>query len=466
MFLLLLLFNFLSYSSIELSPRADDGGCIIIQNKLYYLGGVVQLPNLNYMKNNTEVFHLDLEKGFKLVDNIAPWKRKDSINSPKEMANVKLFKIGKENKIIVSFYTNSMERLYFNYYDINKNEWNNEYWIKDLFNKDQIKMINKHEYQLYPFISQDDTNPKQFYITGRLFLDGLKTMLPLRLSSFNIETKKIQKIYDLSDNITIYPLLVLNKNFYYSEISGGGGPKGPNKVVLNEVNLLSFKVKAYPMKHFINPYSTYFVKNSHQVYFAGFSYSPTEEKKITVSELKFNPFSLKEYTPNTNNLGCFAFYKDFLINSFGKRILAPGSNQPEESSDKIQILNITNWKEIDGLLSLAKDNENNKSVNSTNKQAIETKNDDNAILIGGIIGGIAGAIVLTATTICMLYRYKQRKGRAPSMILEPIVNEPTNPLDINSNYNSALFNHYHEVDDGSSVVPEKSYIKNKRGECD
>ncbi|KAI9294444.1 hypothetical protein K502DRAFT_330705 [Neoconidiobolus thromboides FSU 785] len=472
MLLLLISINFLFYKLNALLPRVDYGGCTIIEDKLYYLCGNTYSPRTDYfLKENHEVFTLNLKKGFKLVVNVAPWERNNTINSPKSQLDPSFFYIGNEEKqkTIVSFHHEPNRLgLITNYFDIESNRWYKNDIVNKLYSKVNVSNINiSSAFQRY-YVLQDEKDLNQFYISGSFQYNNSKEDTSLQLNSFNIKTKELKTIYKTSKKVYFELKFVLNNKLYYFEMTTKNDHRGliyADKI-LYELDLKSNNMKSYNLNNSLMYFDSTFVKVNQLIYFIGLK--DMNKRIIDVYEFKFNTFSFKKINKQINpfnHWGCFTSYNNYIINSFGHQFgsITPGTG---ESTDKMLILDTKTWETTDGLLPLIEEKE--ESINITNGSNEENntnynKNlDNNKLLIGGIIGGISGIILITAVII-FLYKYKMKEERPVSMIIEPILIKPTNPLDINTGYyNAEMFNHYHEIDNNTTMLPLKTCIKSNK----
>ncbi|KAI9294452.1 hypothetical protein K502DRAFT_361410 [Neoconidiobolus thromboides FSU 785] len=468
MLTLLTLINLFYYKVIALLPRASEGGCIVIEDKLYYLGGRTYSPNIGYIRQNYEVFTLNLQEGFKLAGNIAPWERKNITNPPRTMLTKYMFYIGTENrrKTIVGFKNDYMRLgLVINYFDMELNKWYKEDFVDKMyaeFNIANVEIINSQ--QIY-FLLQDEKDLNQFYISGSFHYRNSTERTSLQLNSFNIKTKQMKLIHKTNKKVIFEQLFILNNKLYYVEYTTEYKREliYRNKT-LYELDLKTYNLKTYSLNINLLYYQSTFVKVQQSIYLIGLR--DGNKRIMEIYEFKFNPFLFKRIDKKIasfNHWGCFASYDSFIINSFGDQY--GGTNTVLESTDKMLILDTKSWEVVGGLPSLIENKENIRKDDSendnTNKGVGKSdKRENNSSLIGGVVGGIGGFLIIAAAIIFIFYKRKLKKDKPPSIIMEPILTKPIDLLDANNiYYNSGIFNYSQEIDFNSNILPAKTHLK-------
>ncbi|KAI9291028.1 hypothetical protein K502DRAFT_333514 [Neoconidiobolus thromboides FSU 785] len=447
-----LLFIFLFCKVNAYLPRVQGGGCIVIEDKVYYLGGNIFIPNLKEEESNHNVFTLDLRNGLKVIDNSAEWEKNETSNYPRMSWGPYVYSTTKNGtRVIVSFYQHMESKLLsIKYFDIEKNEWYNEYSIRDLY-EDSITNDSQNEtsFQNY-FILQDEKNENLFYISGYSYNKNSKITTPFRLKSFNIETKELKLILELSYNMIIHQLFTSNNKFYYFLDLRLEDRRKSGQHKLYELDLITKSIKEYSIKIKHNDYFE-MIKYRQSVYFIGYEKGEDANFLGDVYELTLAPLSFKKIKQiRINNNGCFAVYNDYLINLFGLYYINYGNERSAESSNKILLISITNWEQMDRLPSSMNDINYGEKITYTNCENI---------IIGCITIGLGGIILISATIVLLLYKYKIKKSRPPNIITDPIVIGPIYSLDDKYNcYDTDFFRYFHEIDNHSTTLPIKTEL--------
>ncbi|KAI9293730.1 hypothetical protein K502DRAFT_331302 [Neoconidiobolus thromboides FSU 785] len=471
----ILLFQLLIYLTLSFSPRANNGGCIILEDRLYYLGGLTRFINLDLLFDNKEVFELNLKKGVNLIGNVAEgWERSNVTNSPDRMYDPRLFYINKYNNangIIMSSYVDGETMIpMLNFYNIKEKAWFNKNVFNEIFDASNTKCNVFKKCIVTYYILQKETRSSQFYISGSVYNKDLKKRYSLDLKLFDVQAKSIITVYQLKNNSYIRQVDIKHNKLYYFNEYSNNEYLDADFSILYELDLATTKIKEHRI-NFERYFSMQFITSNSSIYFAGTNFDNSEEGLVHIYELKISPFSFKRIKLRLpfNNFGCFNYYNDYLINTFGILNVFTKDGISSETTDKSQFINVKNWEQVGGLPSSIINNENSANQDSnkeTNKVKNNSNNDyNNGLLIGSIVGGIIGFVLIASIVIFIMYKYKLKKQRPPSMIMDPIIIKPINPLDANNNYyNTEVFSHSHELeDDISHIIPEKLHIKDVRG---
>ncbi|KAI9292991.1 hypothetical protein K502DRAFT_325545 [Neoconidiobolus thromboides FSU 785] len=441
-------------------PRVTGGKCIIVEDELYYLGGIIGIPNISISQYNKQLFKLNLKKGVKLIGNIAEWEIYNVTNSPTLSYFTsplnKMFYIG--NKTLVHFdQYKSDPILAYTRFDIEKKEWYGEYAINELYHENVINFSEKDSIQYTGLFNtlQDERNLNKFYIANVIDVPTL----PTKLISFDIQTKEMKTVYESSRGSEIYLQFIYdNKLYFYEqlrEIEQSMTTRG-----LYQLDLESYRIEQYNITYRkdMGPPEIIFNDSAYFVFDYGRS-AQVEIAEFQIQSLSYRPV---KKTVIFESRGCFTNYRNYLISSFGYYLVATEqfSNytnnyvtfNSSESSNKVQIYNLTNWEQVDGI---APTNENEGSSHTDSI----TSNNSNS-LIEGITGGILVMILIVSIVLFLVHRHQFSKKRAPSFIIDPIHIKPMNPLDCNNEYyNAEIFSHSQEIDNVITMLPIDMHIE-------
>ncbi|KAI9293729.1 hypothetical protein K502DRAFT_342957 [Neoconidiobolus thromboides FSU 785] len=379
-----------------------------------------------------------------------------------------IFYIG--DKRIVDFSWDKLKAgISLKYFNIEKNEWYNEYIIKDLF--DRFNTSSKETTPNYSIL-QNEKNIKQFYISGFILGRGKNNHSSVGLKLFDITTKRFETIANALSDTYLQQLFILNNKIYYFKTKVKyNSNKNINYDTLHQLDLISNKINVYNIK-FEQYDELKIVKNNQSVYFI--VYNASKINNITIYEFQQNPFSFRKMKViQMKNFGCFIIYKDYLINSFGIQLLNSKNDGllDAESSNMVGIYNINNWTQINYLPSLINTNNISNYNSDKNGKTNDKTNDDirrdisknnNEVPIGSIIGGIIGLLLLLLLFFLFIkykYKYNFGKDQNRNIISEPILIDNRDLFGtIKAKNYSILYNKFREIKDGSIIIPEKPYI--------
>ncbi|KAI9293772.1 hypothetical protein K502DRAFT_366407 [Neoconidiobolus thromboides FSU 785] len=389
-------------------PRVTGGGCIVVKDELYYLGGFVSIPNIDVSEINKNLCKLDLKKGFKVISNTVEWESYSSINPPVTAHGPK--------------------------------EWYKEYIIKELYkpnDKSNASIdIGIDGYTPYFYILQDEFNLNKLYISGYLS----KELPSIRVKLSDIQSKEMISIYKVKEGYYVLQLFTKDDKIYFLEYSKDNANNTGFIDIIYELNLMTNEVKKHNIK-LRDGFYKHVLKSEQATYFVICNHKP----EPNVYQVQFKPlgFRKSEKTSITNsNRSCLVIYNKIVINSFDFTILDNKDSNKLQSMSQIQVLNATNWKLLEGLPSSIGENS-------------YTLNKDNSGLYIGIIMGVIRLIMSTSTAIVFkLYKYKLKKEKPPSLIIQPIAIEPTDISDTNTTfYDTGIFTYCQKIDNANTVLP-------------
>ncbi|KAI9293783.1 hypothetical protein K502DRAFT_366416 [Neoconidiobolus thromboides FSU 785] len=444
MSLLLFIIAFLLPIINAVVPRVTGGGCIIVEDELYYLGGFVSMPNVGVSEINKEMYKLNLRKGFKVSGNTVEWEEYSTTNPPRVVHGPYIFYFG--NKTLVTFQAVSATTLSFEYFDIEKKEWYNESIIEELYELDGKPDISIETgvdgYTYHFYILQDESNLNRFYISGYLN----RELPSMGIRSYDIQSKQMKLLYGVKKGYYIHQLFVKNNKVYFLEYPKENVNHNGFIDVIHELDLTNNQVKKYSVK-LRDGFYIYVLKTDHSTHLVIRDFKP----EPSVYEVQFEPLNFKELnqTSSVNYNGCcLTIYNNLLINSFGFNILGDKDENKLQSTNEIRVINTTDWKQLEGLPSLENEQNNNNILSKSSH--------DGKVLIGCIVVEICGVIIIVIIIVFKLYKRKLKKEEPPSLIVEPIIIEPDDPFDTKITYcDSEIFTYCQEIDNGDTMLPKK-----------
>ncbi|KAI9293697.1 hypothetical protein K502DRAFT_350759 [Neoconidiobolus thromboides FSU 785] len=449
-----------------IAPRVDGGKCIVVEDELYYLGGMTYIPNIDVLEYNKQLFKLNLKEGVKLAVNIAEWEAYNMTNSPDfRYPLTKMFYIG--DKILVHFDGYRSEpALSYNSFNIENKDWFDEYYINEFYHEYNISISKKKSIDYDPHFNvlQDEHNLNKFYITNVFYLPTL----PTKLISFDIKTKEMKTIHESNKGYSIYQQFVNNNKLYFFERSRESTNTFSDIKILNELDLSSRKIQKHKMD-FLKHLRLSVIKSNDSAYFI---LNPGGNSTAEIHKFDFQSSEFKQVSKTVlfNGQECFTTYKNYLISSLGyyKISTYAGKNNINthphdyslESSNKVQIYNLTSWEQVQGIPSKKSEVNEIKETSKKDYIGVISDNDNTSMLIRGTLSGIGLVILITAVIVFIVYKHKLRKNKPPSFIIDPIFIEPIDLSDVQNNYyNTEIFSHSQEIDEAITMLRIKTYIK-------
>ncbi|KAI9291087.1 hypothetical protein K502DRAFT_368731 [Neoconidiobolus thromboides FSU 785] len=376
---------------------------------------------------NQVVYKLDLNKGFKLSNRIAPWDKLAPSNLNQTMIQPSVFRFSSkgENKIMAIFRESGPFGTA--YYDISKNSWTIDNgpntklltFLRALKFDTNLGLENRI---IFNFLQNDIVN-NQLILYGFQSISHNKitksTTLPLIL--YNIETGIFQKT-DIELLDSMKTCFVYNGKLYLL----GGTSENGNKLPMNkikEVNFSDNKIKDISLNGEI-PNERFYSKFQ-VIRDILYLFTSKEGDKNVFYMLDMVTFKWSKRVVNFQvlELSCLISYKDLVITSFGSR-------KDSESSGQTRIFNIRTWEEVDNVpgnnsSNIEKSDIRKEDTNNANSMNKEKDNPTNIPMIAGIIGSLF--FILLIVFILLLIYYK-RKMDKKHKLLESIPKTMTEPV--------------------------------------
>ncbi|KAI9298833.1 hypothetical protein K502DRAFT_171493 [Neoconidiobolus thromboides FSU 785] len=419
MFNILLLFTFYLTSLVAQQPAVYGGGCGIIDDVLYHVGG----STIDTKKNKVEgipikeAYSLNLKEGFKLKDSMyAPWKSLTENNSP--IAHAPGVAVHQASKSIFMFggmYTKSKDS--FQIFDIKNKKWHNNQEAVNKFYIDPLSDGTKMENSFYiSTFTVDDRNENKYYHYGGVVLNNNETFAEARgaLSVFDAKTNQWSW-----PNNNLAKIKSHTAQFFKSKLFVLGGVQFENDSLmpLNIVmvfDLSSLKWENKTIKGEIpSPrlgLKSQIIEDNLIIVGGASNMDITQFPNSDIFILNLNDLNNLKWQKITINgfiqafLPCLAYYNEHLIFSFGYH---------ESISANTQLVNTKTWKLVEEL----PPNDSSKG-NDVSKKDIKVEDNNNnteesplnlPAIIGGSIGG-AIFILLIIILVWYLLRKKQNKS--------------------------------------------------------
>ncbi|KAI9298378.1 hypothetical protein K502DRAFT_346110 [Neoconidiobolus thromboides FSU 785] len=404
-FYLTLLFFFNRYLT-QTIPKLSGGNCMLIEDKIYYLGGSIQ-DNDNKPTPNKNVYMLNLaDENFMINNNQAKWIKINNNGPPSMYGNIvqssnhskEIYMIGGEGSNISQG---------FQVYNIDTNKWNTD----EVASKGLSDILKKELNTVLPLtntytIKVDNKNI--FYFGGKYTNKDKKLAYNEKIFYYNIDrgTWEVEKSsYKTSIDGGIFYLKLAISNF--------GGKTSDNKYQDNKsYNAWLIDTKSSNINTIggnnsiptISKFSTVTDNNNEFAYILGGTDNKNGNSiyKLMTSTIKVDePFEVEGLESYDN--GCLVYYQDYLIYSFGSK--------NNKYSDKTQLIQLNEKKLSDKL---------NKKTTPAEEDERDKGDNGTAMNIGAVVGGsVGGFIVIVVIFGSIFYFYFKKNKKKKQEELKP-----------------------------------------------